>query len=115
MTTEEYVPAVAWHPITNVVAYSAVPEPVPVEDVAQPATKKRPRLDLAVGGPQRKRGKSMFGLVIGTLNKAKIEDKERSASEAVRVSLLPFPLPFLPSADYTPGEKTATNRTAAAD
>ena len=47
-------------------------------------TKKRPRLDLD-GGRERKRGKSMFGLVIGTLNKAKIEDKERSASEAVRV------------------------------
>ena len=25
----------------------------------------------------------MFGLVLGTLNKAKIEDKERNASEAV--------------------------------
>jgi hypothetical protein len=25
----------------------------------------------------------MFGILVGTLNKAKIEDKERSASEAV--------------------------------
>ncbi|KAF9258372.1 hypothetical protein L218DRAFT_974931 [Marasmius fiardii PR-910] len=48
-------------------------------------TRKRPRLDLtAGGGRERKRGKSMFGLVVGTLNKAKIEDKERSASEAAK-------------------------------
>jgi len=48
--------------------------------------KKRPRLDLNVeGGRERKRGKSMFGILLGTLNKAKIEDKERNASEAVCV------------------------------
>ena len=48
--------------------------------------RKRPRLDLSAvtgGTRERKRGKSMFGLVLGTLNKAKIEDKERNASEAV--------------------------------
>jgi len=46
--------------------------------------KKRPRLDLNVeGGREKKRGKSIFGMVLGTLNKAKIEDKERNASEAV--------------------------------
>ncbi|KAI0319275.1 hypothetical protein OF83DRAFT_1111317 [Amylostereum chailletii] len=45
--------------------------------------KKRPRLDLNVG-KERKRGKSMFGLVLGTLNKAKNEDKARNASEAAR-------------------------------
>jgi hypothetical protein len=46
--------------------------------------KKRPRLDLNAGdNRERKRGKSMFGLVLGTLNKAKVEDKERNASEAV--------------------------------
>ncbi|KII95445.1 hypothetical protein PLICRDRAFT_34307 [Plicaturopsis crispa FD-325 SS-3] len=45
-------------------------------------TKKRPRLDLHA--EPRKRGKSMFGLVLGTLNKAKIEDKERNASEAAK-------------------------------
>ncbi|KAG6890991.1 hypothetical protein C0992_011522 [Termitomyces sp. T32_za158] len=63
-----------------------VPEAAPADDVAQPATKKRPRLDLGVGvgGRERKRGKSMFGLVVGTLTKAKIEDKERSASEAAK-------------------------------
>lgn len=48
------------------------------------ANKKRPRLDLAVDSRERKRGKSIFGLLLGTLNKAKNEDKERSASEAVR-------------------------------
>lgn len=47
-------------------------------------SKKRPRLDLTVDARERKRGKSMFGIVLGTLNKAKIEDKERNASEAVR-------------------------------
>jgi hypothetical protein len=48
------------------------------------ANKKRPRLDLnPQGARERKRGKSMFGIVLGTLNKAKIEDKERNASEAV--------------------------------
>ena len=47
------------------------------------ANKKRPRLDLAVDSRERKRGKTMFGLVLGTLNKAKNEDKERNASEAV--------------------------------
>jgi hypothetical protein len=59
-----------------------------------PETKKRPRLDLSAldGGRERKRGKSMFGLVLGTLNKAKIEDKERNASEAV----CPFILVLLP-------------------
>lgn len=53
--------------------------------------KKRPRLDLTAltggRGGDRKRGKSMFGVLVNTLNKAKAEDKERNASEAVsRVS-----------------------------
>jgi hypothetical protein len=46
--------------------------------------KKRPRLDLTGDTRERKRGKSIFGIVLGTLNKAKIEDRERNASEAVR-------------------------------
>ncbi|PSS05534.1 hypothetical protein PHLCEN_2v3736 [Hermanssonia centrifuga] len=46
--------------------------------------KKRPRLDLATDTRERKRGKSMFGLVLGTLNKAKNEDKQRNASEAAK-------------------------------
>jgi hypothetical protein len=59
-----------------------------VVDAPRPATesRKRPRLDLSAatdGNRERKRGKSMFGIVLGTLNKAKIEDKERNASEAV--------------------------------
>jgi hypothetical protein len=60
--------------------------PTPTEPPTGPATgtKKRPRLDLNVDPRERKRGKSMFGLLLGTLNKAKIEDKERNASEAVR-------------------------------
>ena len=54
--------------------------------------KQRPRLDLSgalggASGKERKRGKSMFGILVGTLNKAKIEDKERNASDAVSVAL----------------------------
>nr|VWO95933.1 Glutamyl-tRNA synthetase (EC [Ganoderma boninense] len=47
-------------------------------------TKKRPRLDMAVEPRERKRGKTMFGLVLGTLTKAKNEDKERNASDAAK-------------------------------
>ena len=62
---------------------------VPTEPAAMAAgNKKRPRLDLnaAEGNRERKRGKSMFGILVGTLNKAKIEDKERNASEAVSIT-----------------------------
>jgi len=48
------------------------------------ANRKRPRLDLAADTREKKRGKSMFGLLVGTLNKAKNEDKERNATEAAR-------------------------------
>ncbi|KAI0035593.1 hypothetical protein K488DRAFT_24029, partial [Vararia minispora EC-137] len=46
--------------------------------------RKRPRLDLSVNPRERKRGKTVFGLVVGTLTKAKNEDKARSASEAAK-------------------------------
>lgn len=47
--------------------------------------RKRPKLDFtSLTGGERKRGKSMFGVLVNTLNKAKAEDKERNASEAVR-------------------------------
>ena len=52
---------------------------------AEGKTKKRPRIDMAVEPRERKRGKTMFGLLLGTLNKAKDEDKERNASDAVRL------------------------------
>ena len=56
---------------------------------AAPAViKKRPRLDLATDSRERKRGKTMFGLVLNTLNKAKVEDSRRNNSEAVRKPLL---------------------------
>ncbi|KIJ63487.1 hypothetical protein HYDPIDRAFT_112906 [Hydnomerulius pinastri MD-312] len=48
------------------------------------ANKKRPKIDLTVQPGERRRGKSMFGIVLGTLNKAKIEDKERNASDAAK-------------------------------
>jgi len=44
--------------------------------------KKRPRLDLTT--EPRKRGKTMFGILVGTLNKAKTEDLQRNRSEAAR-------------------------------
>ena len=75
----------------------ATPEPTP--DTPAPAagaadteetkagTKKRPRIDMTVEPRERKRGKTMFGLVLGTLARAKNEDKERNASDAVRLQL----------------------------
>ncbi|KAF7428993.1 hypothetical protein PC9H_008231 [Pleurotus ostreatus] len=64
------------------------PSPPANEDSRTPTqqeARKRPRLNLnADSGRERKRGKSMFGILLGTLNKAKIEDKERNASEAAK-------------------------------
>ncbi|KAJ7224371.1 hypothetical protein GGX14DRAFT_425408 [Mycena pura] len=60
------------------------PQPrIPTEPAAMATlqNKKRPRLDVS-DAQKRKRG--MFGVLLGTLNKAKIEDKERSASEAAK-------------------------------
>ena len=62
-------------------------QPAQATAAAAVPTKKRPRLDLTVGPRERKRGKSMFGLLVGTLNKAKTEDEARNASEAVRMSI----------------------------
>ena len=59
---------------------------------AAPATRKRPRLELTSEPRERKRGKTIFGLLVGTLNKAKTEDKQRSATDAVRsITLLYLP------------------------
>ena len=57
------------------------PPTAPAAMIVDP--KKRPKLDLNVVRGERKRGKSMFGVLLNTLNKAKAEDKERNASEAV--------------------------------
>ncbi|KAF8525995.1 hypothetical protein BU17DRAFT_41530 [Hysterangium stoloniferum] len=51
---------------------------------APAARKKRPRLDLTADSRERKRGKSMFGILVGTLNKAKKEDQDRNTSEAAK-------------------------------
>ncbi|KAJ7115855.1 hypothetical protein C8R44DRAFT_215744 [Mycena epipterygia] len=59
------------------------PPRVPTEPAAMASqNKKRPRLDLSE--PQKRKRGGMFGLLLGTLNKAKIEDKERNASEAAK-------------------------------
>ncbi len=64
--------------------------PAPDAGADGTTTKKRPRIDMAVEPRERKRGKTMFGLVLGTLKRAQNEDKERNASDAVRHC------PFLP-------------------
>ncbi|KAI0363395.1 hypothetical protein BV20DRAFT_975747 [Pilatotrama ljubarskyi] len=58
--------------------------PAPDAGTEAKTTKKRPRIDMATEPRERKRGKTMFGLVLGTLTKAKNEDKERNASEAAK-------------------------------
>ncbi|KAI0666955.1 hypothetical protein C8Q78DRAFT_1055715 [Trametes maxima] len=58
--------------------------PAPGGDADARTTKKRPRIDMATEPRERKRGKTMFGLVLGTLTKAKNEDKERNASDAAK-------------------------------
>ena len=64
------------------------PPTAPAAMIVDP--KKRPKLDLNVVRGERKRGKSMFGVLLNTLNKAKAEDKERNASEAVRATIIQF-------------------------
>ncbi|KAI0359371.1 hypothetical protein OH77DRAFT_1395535 [Trametes cingulata] len=58
--------------------------PAPDAGAEAKTTKKRPRIDMTTEPRERKRGKTMFGLVLGTLTKAKNEDKERNASEAAK-------------------------------
>jgi hypothetical protein len=66
---------------------TSTPRVPPTEPAAMAtANKRRPKLDLSE--PQKRKRGGMFGLLLGTLNKAKIEDKERSASEAVRSFIL---------------------------
>ena len=66
---------------------------IPSGDLGKPTaqnitTQKRPRIDLYADlGSNRmehKRGKTMFGVLLNTLNKAKAEDEERNGSAAVR-------------------------------
>jgi hypothetical protein len=67
-----------------VMTQDATTEPAADVSIEPPAAgKKRPRLDLTADSRERKRGKSMFGILVGTLNKAKKEDQDRNTSEAV--------------------------------
>lgn len=66
---------------------TAAPEDVTATAGTEASGKKRPRIDQTVDVRERKRGKSMFGILLGTLNKAKKEDQDRNASEAVGDSL----------------------------
>ncbi|GJJ08420.1 hypothetical protein Clacol_002636 [Clathrus columnatus] len=58
--------------------------PPAVSNEAPQGGRKRPRIDLTTDSRERKRGKSMFGILLGTLNKAKQEDHDRNSSEAAR-------------------------------
>ncbi len=79
-------------------------QPAEATAAAALAPKKRPRLDLTIGPRERKRGKSMFGLLVGTLNKAKTEDETRNASEAVRMS---FCIRNRAASDLASGQETS--------
>ncbi len=80
-------------------------QPAQATAAAVAAPKKRPRRDLTIE-PKRKRGKSMFGLLVGTLNKAKTEDEARNASEAVRGSIC---IRNCTSSDLVSGQETAVD------
>lgn len=63
-------------------------------------TRKRPRIEMAASAQRdRKRGRSMFSLVVGTLNKARNEEGDRNSSEAVSPSVPVSPTPFKIIAD----------------
>ena len=81
-------------------------QPAQATAAAAAAPKKRPRLDLTIEPRERKRGKSMFGLLVGTLNKAKNEDEARNASEAVRWSIS---LRIYATSDLDLGQETAVD------
>jgi len=62
---------------------------------AAPPIRKRPKLDLSgftdatgsirkAAGGERRKGKSIFGVALGTLNKAKVEERLRMSSEAAK-------------------------------
>ena len=80
--------------------------PAQATAAAAAAPKKRPRLDLTIEHRERKRGKSMFGLLVGTLNKAKTEDEARNASEAVRMSIC---IRNCAASDLVSGQETSLN------
>lgn len=46
--------------------------------------RKQPRIDMVTNAGQHKRGKSMFVLALGTLMRAKNEDRACNQSNAVR-------------------------------
>jgi pinin/SDK/memA/ protein conserved region len=81
-------------------------QPAQATAAAAVAPKKRPRLDLTIEHRERKRGKSMFGLLVGTLNKAKTEDQARNASEAVRWSIC---LCIYAASDLDSGQETTVD------
>ncbi|QRW25299.1 hypothetical protein RhiXN_07248 [Rhizoctonia solani] len=77
--------------------------------------KKRPRIDMAT--EPRKKGRSVFGMVLGTLKKAKDEDKARASTETAkrraedsmirqRQSTLPALANFLLTTDNIPSDFT---------
>jgi hypothetical protein len=81
-------------------------QPAQATAAAAATPKKRPRLDLTIEPRERKRGKSMFGLLVGTLNKAKTEDEARNASEAVRGYIC---VPSCIASDSCSGQETTVD------
>ncbi|KAG8700325.1 hypothetical protein FRC09_006020, partial [Ceratobasidium sp. 395] len=51
-------------------------------DTSDPVPKKRPRIDM--NAEPRKKGRSVFGMVLGTLKRAKDEDKARASTETAK-------------------------------
>lgn len=84
MSTDEQIQAPAKDQAMDTDATMQDAQPTQATAAAAATPRKRPRLDLTVGPRERKRGKSMFGLLVGTLNKAKTEDEARNASEAAK-------------------------------
>ncbi|KZT03998.1 uncharacterized protein LAESUDRAFT_744447 [Laetiporus sulphureus 93-53] len=77
MATESPQPAVAPDADTPMMEVTQPQAPPPEEKA-----RKRPRIEM--GSEQRRRGKSMFALAVGTLTKAKNEDRQRNQSEAAK-------------------------------
>lgn len=74
--------------------------------------RKRPRIDMATDAGQRKRGKSMFALALGTLTKAKNEDRARNQSEAVRPK---FVCQYMGSGFLTAGARQKSGKRSSSD
>jgi hypothetical protein len=61
--------------------------PRPLSPEPSAPQRARPKLDMSTTSAkpgERKKTRSLFGVLVGTLNKARVEDKERSATVAAQ-------------------------------